>query len=165
MSKFEYKRLSHHFKFTSRESKMNAPPFSVERVQKCVFNFEIYRILKKRPINPILPNVAPTFFHLRGLVTGCSQNATVGIPRNVFLPWSSRGQRKKNRCFNNSHLQSNGMDYSYLTVVTIFVERTHTQPCSPIISLATPPPLLTCSTGNLDKRITNKINFGHTMDR
>ena len=28
---------------------------SAERVQKCVFNFEIYRFLKKRPIYPILP--------------------------------------------------------------------------------------------------------------
>ena len=34
---------------------MNVPPVSVERVQKCVVNFEIYRFLKKRPIYPILP--------------------------------------------------------------------------------------------------------------
>ena len=26
---------------------MNVPPVSVERVQKCVVNFEIYRFLKK----------------------------------------------------------------------------------------------------------------------
>ena len=26
---------------------MNVPPVSVERVQKCVINFEIYRFLKK----------------------------------------------------------------------------------------------------------------------
>ena len=34
---------------------MIAPPASAERVQKCVYNFEIYRFLKKRPIYPILP--------------------------------------------------------------------------------------------------------------
>ena len=55
MPKFEYKHLFHHFKFTSQENKMNATPASVERVQKYVFNFEIYRFVKKRPIYPILP--------------------------------------------------------------------------------------------------------------
>ena len=34
---------------------MIATPASAERVQKCVFNFEIYHFLKKRPIYPILP--------------------------------------------------------------------------------------------------------------
>ena len=34
---------------------MSATPASVERVQKYVFNFEIYRFVKKRPIYPILP--------------------------------------------------------------------------------------------------------------
>ena len=34
---------------------MIATPASAERVQKGVFNFEIYRFLKKRPIYPILP--------------------------------------------------------------------------------------------------------------
>ena len=47
MPKFEYKHLSHHFKFTSQESKINVTPASVERVQKYVLNFEIYRFLKK----------------------------------------------------------------------------------------------------------------------
>ena len=37
---------------------MSASPASVERVQKYVFNFEIYRFVKKRPIYPILPYVA-----------------------------------------------------------------------------------------------------------
>ena len=30
---------------------MNVPPVSVERVQKCVVNFEIYRFLKKKTAN------------------------------------------------------------------------------------------------------------------
>ena len=47
MPKFEYKHLFHHFKFTSQEGKINATPASVERVQKYVFNFEIYRFVKK----------------------------------------------------------------------------------------------------------------------
>ena len=34
---------------------MITTPASVERVEKYVFNFEIYRFLKKRPIYPILP--------------------------------------------------------------------------------------------------------------
>ena len=34
---------------------MNATPASVERVQKYVLNFDIYRFVKKRPIYPILP--------------------------------------------------------------------------------------------------------------
>ena len=34
---------------------MVATPASAERVQKFVFNFEIYRSPKKRPIYPILP--------------------------------------------------------------------------------------------------------------
>ena len=32
---------------------MIATPVSAERVEKYVFNFEIYRLLKKRPIYPI----------------------------------------------------------------------------------------------------------------
>ena len=59
MPKFEYKHLSHHFKFTSQQSKMNATPASVERVQKYVFNFEIYRFVKKSgqftPSSPTYP--------------------------------------------------------------------------------------------------------------
>ena len=55
MPKFEYKHLSYHFKVTSQQSKMNATPASVERVQKYVFSFEIYRFVKNRPIYPILP--------------------------------------------------------------------------------------------------------------
>ena len=55
MSKFEYKHLSHHFQFTSQESKMIATPASVERVEKCVFNFEIYRFLKKGQFTPFSP--------------------------------------------------------------------------------------------------------------
>ena len=47
MPNFEYKHLSHHFKFTSQQSKMNDTPASGERVQKYVFNFEIYRLAKK----------------------------------------------------------------------------------------------------------------------
>ena len=47
MPNFEYKHLSHHFKFTSQQSKMNATSVSVERGQKYVFNFEIYRFVKK----------------------------------------------------------------------------------------------------------------------
>ena len=39
--------LLHHFQFTSQESKMIATPARVEKVQKCAFNFEIYRFLKK----------------------------------------------------------------------------------------------------------------------
>ena len=38
---------------------MNVPPVSVERVQKCVVNFEIYRFLKKAanlPHPPLLQN-------------------------------------------------------------------------------------------------------------
>ena len=31
----------------AKESKMNATPVSVERLQKCVFKFEIYRFYKK----------------------------------------------------------------------------------------------------------------------
>ena len=37
---------------------MNVPPVSVERVQKCVVNFEIYRFLKKAanlPHPPLSP--------------------------------------------------------------------------------------------------------------
>ena len=34
---------------------MNATPASVERVQKYVFNFEIYCLVKKRPIYPYPP--------------------------------------------------------------------------------------------------------------
>ena len=34
---------------------MNVTPASVERVQKCVLNFEIYSFLKKKLIHPILP--------------------------------------------------------------------------------------------------------------
>ena len=34
---------------------MIATPASAERVQKCIFDFEIYRFLKKRSIYPILP--------------------------------------------------------------------------------------------------------------
>ena len=56
MPKFEYKHLSHHVKFTSQQSKKNATPASIERVQKYVFNFEMYHFVKKkRPICPILP--------------------------------------------------------------------------------------------------------------
>ena len=47
MPKFEYKHLSHHFKFTSQQSKMYATPASVERVQKYVFDFKIYRFVIK----------------------------------------------------------------------------------------------------------------------
>ena len=39
---------------------MNVPPVSVERVQKCVVNFEIYRFLKKTanlPHPPLLSQV------------------------------------------------------------------------------------------------------------
>ena len=38
---------------------MNVPPVSVERVQKCVVNFEIYRFLKKAanlPHPPLVPS-------------------------------------------------------------------------------------------------------------
>ena len=42
---------------------MDVPPVSVERVQKGVVNFEIYRFLKKRPIYPILPySIGPNSF-------------------------------------------------------------------------------------------------------
>ena len=34
---------------------MIATPANAERVQNVVFNFEIYRFLKKRPIYPIPP--------------------------------------------------------------------------------------------------------------
>ena len=47
MPNFEYKHLSHHFKFTSQQSKMNDTAASGERVQKYVFNFELYRFAKK----------------------------------------------------------------------------------------------------------------------
>ena len=55
MSKFEYTHLSYHFKITSQESDMNVTPASVERVQKCVFNFEIYTFLKKKSFTPFSP--------------------------------------------------------------------------------------------------------------
>ena len=46
---------------------MNVPPVSVERVQKCVVNFEIYRFLKKAanlPHPPLLPIVIQSItFH------------------------------------------------------------------------------------------------------
>ena len=38
---------------------MNVPPASVERVQKCVVNFEIYRFLKKAANLPHPPLPAP----------------------------------------------------------------------------------------------------------
>ena len=60
MSNIYYKHVFHHFQFTSQESKMIATPASAERVQKCNFNFEIYRFLKKkRPIYLILPHRSP----------------------------------------------------------------------------------------------------------
>ena len=37
---------------------MNVPPVSVERVQKCVVNFEIYRFLKKAANLPHPPLVS-----------------------------------------------------------------------------------------------------------
>ena len=56
MPNVEYKHLSHHFNFTSLQSKVNDTPASGEGVQKYVFNFKIYRFAKrKRPIYPILP--------------------------------------------------------------------------------------------------------------
>ena len=40
---------------------MNVTPGSVERVQKCVFNFEIFSLLKKEEVNsphsPLLPSL------------------------------------------------------------------------------------------------------------
>ena len=44
---------------------MNVPPVSVERVQKCVVNFEIYRFLKKAANLPHPPLL--TFFLLLGI--------------------------------------------------------------------------------------------------
>ena len=64
MPNFEYKHLSHHFKFTSQQSKMNDTPASGERVQKYVFNFEIYRFAKKRPNYPILPYAIGTLMSM-----------------------------------------------------------------------------------------------------
>ena len=52
-----YKHLSLHFQFASQESKIIATPASAERVQKCVFNFEIYCFLKKTTNLPHLPYV------------------------------------------------------------------------------------------------------------
>ena len=42
---------------------MIATPASAERMQKCVFNFEINRLLKKRPIYPILPYLYQVLWH------------------------------------------------------------------------------------------------------
>ena len=39
---------------------MNVPPVSVERVQKCVVNFEIYRFLKKAANLPHPPLLSDT---------------------------------------------------------------------------------------------------------
>ena len=45
---------------------MNVPPVSVERVQKCVVNFEIYRFLKKNgQFTPSSPTYYPHFLHDR----------------------------------------------------------------------------------------------------
>ena len=52
---------------------MIAIPASSERVQKCVFNFEIYRILKKRPIYPILPYVHAAFLYPSNGSADCVQ--------------------------------------------------------------------------------------------
>ena len=52
---------------------MNVPPVSVERVQKCVVNFEIYRFLKKAanlPHPPLTRALLGYFYnapHLGGL--------------------------------------------------------------------------------------------------
>ena len=43
--------------FPYRKVKMNVPPVSVERAQKCVVNFEIYSFLKKAANLPHPPLV------------------------------------------------------------------------------------------------------------
>ena len=74
---------------------MNVPPVSVERVQKCVVNFGIYRFLKKRPIYPILPypfsiNVYPIFRDLRQLLIIVTLSLTSEVlPSNLQLYTSS----------------------------------------------------------------------------
>ena len=40
---------------------MNVPPVSIERVQKCVVNFEIYRFLKKAANLPHPPLICSVF--------------------------------------------------------------------------------------------------------
>ena len=52
---------------------MNVPPVSVEGVQKCVVNFEIYRFLKKAANLPHPPHVTLdiTTLHLAGFSFNC----------------------------------------------------------------------------------------------
>ena len=73
MSKLEYNLLSHHFHFISQESKMIATPASVERVEKCVFNFEIYCFLKNAanlPHSPLLCLLSVEQFILHSVPNG-----------------------------------------------------------------------------------------------
>ena len=83
MPKFEYKHLSHHFKFTSQQSKMNATPASIERVKKYVFNFEIYRFVKKAANLPHPPLLSL----LQGSVP---YTHTLLVPVSVFESGASK---------------------------------------------------------------------------
>ena len=66
---------------------MNVPPVSVERVQKCVVNFEIYRFLKKAAN---LPH-PPLQYHTRPLIH--FQTSVL----SDFFSTSARGLAKKNQ--------------------------------------------------------------------
>ena len=69
---------------------MNVPPVSVERVQKCVVNFEIYRYLKKAANlpHPPLCNVVSVYFTSVRL-------GLAGTPEIVSYEWRLRSSTWK----------------------------------------------------------------------
>ena len=94
MLKFEDKYLSYHFKFLSQEINMTATPASVEKLQKYVFNFKLYRFLQKRPIYPIIPYIRDLWAQFKDTMRWANFSLLVAFsPMLLLSVW--RLQRRK----------------------------------------------------------------------